>query len=189
MVDNMKDDSNLQLSYIVEAHEVLRKVLKEFLGFKDATLGTYLSYLIYKRTGPFVDEYGRVIRAYKKVFRFIWEQHNETLVEKYTARRFNKDKLDLCSVARYLSHQPTLEQRATIMKRMGDALGYRCHPCTPYTPKQYGETIVPSTDDISPEGVSPEESLILCKESQTQGQESLVSWSTSRTSQGNKCGA
>jgi len=48
------------------------------------------------------------------------------------------------------------------MKRMWDALGYRCHPCTPYTPKQYNETIVPSTDGINPE-ISPEESLILCK--------------------------
>lgn len=49
------------------------------------------------------------------------------------------------------------------MKRMGDALGYRCHPCTPYTPKQYGGTIVPSTDGIDPDGITPEESLILCK--------------------------
>jgi len=47
------------------------------------------------------------------------------------------------------------------MKRMGDALRYQCHPCTPYTPKQYDETIVPSTDAINPD-ISPEESFILC---------------------------
>ena len=143
----MKDDSNLQSSYIVEAHEVLRKVLKEFLGFKDATLGTYLSYLIYKRTGPFVDEYGRVIRAYKKVFRFIWEQHNETLVQNYTTRRFNKDKLDLCSVARYLSHQVRYAGRKTIIDRMGEALGQPCDPCTAYKRQQHAENVVPSKEE------------------------------------------
>jgi len=83
--------------------------LQQFLGFKDTDLGTYLNYLIYKRTEPFVDEYGQVIRVYKKVFRFIWEQHNETLVQNYAVGQFNKDKLDLCSVARYLSHQPTVD--------------------------------------------------------------------------------
>ena len=180
----MENDSNLQSSYIVKAHEVLNKGLKQLLGFKDTDLGTYLSYLIYKRTEPFVDEYGHVIRVYKKVFRFIWEQYNETLMQNYAINRFYKDKLVLCSVARYLSHQPTVEQRETIMKRMGDALGYRCHPCTPYTPKQYDETIVPSTDDINPEGVSPEESLILCKESQIQEQGSIPSLGNSTASPG-----
>jgi len=177
-------DLRLQSSYIVEAHEVLREGLKQFLGFKDTDLGTYLSYLIYKRTEPFVDEYGQVIRVYRKVLRFVWEQYNETLVQNYAVKRFNKDKLDLCSVARYLSHQPTVVQRASIMKRMGDALGYRCHPCTPYTPKEFGETFVPSTDDIDPEGVSPEESIILCKESQIQEQGPSLSLGTSTTSQG-----
>jgi len=159
--------------------------LQQYLGFKDTDLGTYLSHLIYKHTEPFVEEYGQVIRVYKKVFRFIWEQYNETLVQNYAVKRFNKDKLDLCSVARYLSHQPAVVQRATIMKRMGDTLGYRCHPCTPYTPKEFGETIVPSTDDINPEGVSPEESLILCKESQIQEQGRSPLLGTSTTSQGN----
>ncbi len=177
-------DLRLQSSYIVDAHEVLREGLQQFLGFNYANLGTYLNDLIHKRTEPFVDEYGQVIRVYKKVLRFIWEQHNETLVQNYAVKRFNKDKLDLCSVARYLSHQPTVEHRATIMKRMGDALGYRCHPCTPYTPKEHGETFVPSTDDIDPEGISPEESLILCKENQIQGQGHSPSLGTSTTSQG-----
>ena len=121
-----------------------------------------MSYLIFNRTEPFVDEYGEVIRVYKKVFHFIWEQYNETLAQNYAIKQFDKDKLVLCSVARYLSHQPTVQNRTTILKRVGDALRYRCHPCTPYTPKQYDETIVPSTDHINPEGVSPEESLILC---------------------------
>jgi len=178
-------DLRLQSSYIVNAHEVLRVGLQQYLGFINTDLGTYLSHLIYKRTEPFVDENGQVIRVYRKVLRFIWEQHNETLLQNYAVKRFNKDKLDLCSVARYLSHQPTVVQRATIMKRLGDALGYRCQPCTPYTPKEHGETIVPSTDDIDPEGVSPEESLILCKGSQIQGQGHLPSLNASTTSQGN----
>ena len=176
-----------QSSYIVDANQVLRKGLNQFLGFKDADLGTYLSYLIYKRNEPFVDEYGQVIRVYKKVFRFIWKQYNETLVQNYTIGHFNKDKLDLCSVARYLSHQPTVEERETIMTRMSNALGYTCHPCTPYTPKQYDETIVPSTDGINLVGVSPEESLILCKEiSQIQGQGNLPLFGISTTAAGKK---
>ena len=180
----IEPDLRFQSSYIFSAHEVLRKGLQQFLGFKDTDLANYLSYLIFKRTEPFVDEYGQVIRNYKKVFRFIWEQHNETLVQNYAVGQFNKDKLDLCSVARYLSHQPAVEQRGTIMKRIREALGYKCHPCTPYTPKQYDETIVPSTDDIDPEGVSPEESLIFCKESQIQEQGSIPSLGNSTASPG-----
>jgi len=154
-------------SYIVEAHELLSKGLQEFLDFKDADLGTYLNHLVNQRTEPFVDEFGQVIRLYKKVFRFIWEQHNETLENNYAIGHFDKDKLNLCSVARFLSHQPAVEQRVTIVQKMGDALRYRCHPCTPYTPKQYDETIIPSTDGLSPEGFSPEESLMLCKGNQS----------------------
>jgi len=48
------------------------------------------------------------------------------------------------------------------MKRVGEALNYTCHPCTPYTPKQYDETIVPSSDDVNLEG-SPEENKNLCE--------------------------
>jgi len=154
------------------------------LQFKDADLGTYLGYLINKRTQPFIDEYGQTIKNYKKVFRFIWEQYNETLVQNYAIDQFNKDKLDLCSVARFLSHQQTVDQREIIMKRMWDALGYRCHPCTPYTPKQWNVTIVPSTDGINPD-ISPGESLILCKESQNQDQINLTLFSTSTNSPGN----
>jgi len=159
-------DERLQTSYIIEAHEVLRKGLQEFLNLNDTDLGMYLSYLIFNRTDPFEDEYGQNIRNYKKVFRFIWEQYNETLAQNYAIKQFNKDKLDLCSAARYLSHQPTVQNRTTILKRIGDALRYRCHPCTPYTPKQYDETIVPSTNDINPDGMSFEEILILCNKTQ-----------------------
>jgi len=151
-------------TYIVNAHEILRKGLKQFLMFKETDLGTYLHFLVNKRIEPFVDEYGQEIRLYKKVLRFIWEQHNETLVQNYAINNFDKDKLDLCSVARFLSHQTSVKDRSTIMNRMSGALKYRCHPCTPYTPKQYDETTVPSTSDINlDEGLSPEKSLILCK--------------------------
>jgi len=158
----VKDTRPLSVQ-ISDAHEILHTNLKPFLRWENSDLGTCLNYLIYKHTEPFVDEYGQIIRNYKKVFRFIWEQYNETLLNNYATRQYDKDKLDLCSVARYFSHQATVENRATIMKRMGDALRYRCHPCTPYTPKQYDETIVPSTDDLNLEGVTLEESLILCK--------------------------
>ena len=156
-------DTRWQSVHVSDAHEVLSTNLKQFLRLENSDLGTCLNYLIYKHTEPFIDEYGQTIRNYKKVFRFIREQYNETLLLNYAIGKYEKDKLDLCSVARYLSHQPTVENRATVMKRMGDALGYRCHPCTPYTPKQYDETIVPSTDDLNPHEVSPEEILVLCK--------------------------
>jgi len=185
----LQQDLRLKSSSIVNADEVLRKGLQQYLQFKDADLGTYLSHLIDKRRPPYTDEYGQIIQNYQKVFRFIWEQYNETLVQNYAIDQFNKDKLDLCSVARFLSHQSTVNQRETIMKRMGDALGYKCHPCTPYTPKQWSETIVPSTDGTNPEGVSLEESTVLCKESQIQGQRNLPLFGTSTTLQGNKGGA
>ena len=167
-------------SFIADAHEIVRNGLREFLGLYETDLGSLLSHLLRARnTEPFVDEYGEIIRNYKKVFRFIWEQHNETLVKNYTVARFTKDRLYLCSIARYLSHQPKVEHRTTIMKRMGDALRYRCHPCTPYTPKQYDETIVPSTDAINPD-ISPEESLILCNENAEKTLSNVSNMSTIR---------
>lgn len=156
-------DLRRQSGAIVEAHEILRKSLQQFLDFQDMDLGTYLSYTINQRTEPFVDEYGQLISSYKKVFRFIWNQYNETQVKNYAVKQFDKDKLDMCSVARYLSHQSNVDDRADLMKRMGDALGYRCHPCTPYKRKEHGETVVPNTDSIDPNGVSPEESFEMCK--------------------------
>jgi len=130
-----------------------------------------LNFLIKNRTEPFVNEYGKVIRVYKKVFHFILEQYNETIVQNYATNQFEKDKLDLCSVARYLSHQQTVEDRQNLMKRMGDALEYRCHPCTPYRPKQFSETVIPNiSSGIDLDKVSPEEILALCKEYQDQDQ-------------------
>jgi len=43
---------------------------------------------------------------------FALEVHN------YAIGQFDKDKLDLCSVARYLSHQTSVEDRGTILKRV-----------------------------------------------------------------------
>jgi len=157
-----EEDLRLLSSNIVAAHEILRKGLQLFLEMRELDLGFYLNLMIEKDT-PFIDEYGVEIRAYYKVFSLIWQQYNETLCENYAIKQFDKDKLDLCSVSRYLSHQPNFKGHQTIMKRMGDALGYRCHPCTPYKRKEYGNTVVPNTDHISSEGVSPEDSYTTCK--------------------------
>ena len=159
----------------VSAFEILRNGLQQFLGYEDMDLSIYLNHLIFKRTEPFVDEYGHVIIAYHRVFRFIWEQYNETLIQNHEILQFDKYKLDMCSVARYLSHQPSVRNRNTIMKRMGDSLGYRCHPCTPYKRKEYGPTIVPNTENISPDGLSPEESLVLCNQLNSPGKNSIRS--------------
>jgi len=137
-----------------------------------------LKYLIYNRTEPFIDENGQIIRNFKKVLRFIWEQHNETLVKNYKIREFNQDKLQLCSVARYLSHQPEVKERLTIIKRVGEALNYTCHPCTPYTPKQHSETFVPSIYDIIQEGIYSENVSLLCDENKFK--ENALSTSTSK---------
>jgi len=157
-------DFRLKSDNIAKAHEVLRKELQLFLDFKDAPLILYLNQMIQHRSQPFNDEYGQEIRSYKKVFRFIWEQYNETVVNNYAVGQFDKDKLDLCSVARFLFHRVEVKNRQTIMKRMNDALGYKCHPCSPYKRREHDTTIVAdyysSSSDLKE--VSPEESLILC---------------------------
>jgi len=156
----LKPDLRSVPAKIVAGNEVLRQGLQQFLEFQDLSLEIYLNETI-NRSEPFIDEYGEVITTYNKVFRFILEQYKELEVHNYAIGQFDKDKLDLCSVARYLSHQTHVEDRGTILKRMSSALGYRCHPCTPYKRRQHGNTIVPSTDGISPD-ISPEESLVLC---------------------------
>jgi len=156
----LKEDYRLKTSNILNAHDVLRKGLQQYLEFKETGLGTYLRY-IYENDLIFVDEYGKEIKSYHKLFEFIWEQHNETLCQNYAITRYEKDKLDLCSVARFLSHRPEVKDRRTIMKSMGEALNYTCHPCTPYKPKLSSINSVPNTDNISP--LSPEDSLIFCK--------------------------
>jgi len=45
---------------------------------------------------------------------------------------------------------------------------------------QYDETIVPSTDDINPEGVTPEESLVLCNENAEKTLSNVSNMSTIR---------
>lgn len=159
---------------IVKAHEVLRKGLYQFLNAEDADLGTYLNQIT-QRSESFVDEYGQVIVNYKKVFRFIWEQYNETVMQNYAVGQFDKDKLDLCSAARFLFHQPTVADRQTIIRRMSDALGYKCHPCTPYKRKQYDVTIVPKSDNSSYDEVTAEESLALCRQFQESSQNVSIS--------------
>jgi len=128
-------------------------------------LGTYLSYITNQRTEPFVDEYGKLITSYERVFRSIWEQYNETQVQNYAIMQFENDKLDVCSVARFLSHQPIVDNRVDLVKRVGDALGDRCHPCTPYKRKELGGTyVLISTENVTiPDFVTPDESFEICK--------------------------
>ena len=157
-------DLRRQSTNIANAHEVLRLTLQQYLDAKDSDLGVYLK-SIRERPDPFQDEYGQVITSYKKVFLFISEQFDEFKTQNYAVNQYDKDKLHLCSVARYFSHQTSLKDRQTLMKRMSDALDYKCHPCTPYKQKQYGtlEDIglqVPITD--YPEGITPEDSIGLC---------------------------
>ncbi len=132
----LKDDYRRQPSNIVKAHEILCKGLQQFLDFTETDLGTFLAHII--QTDPtFVDEYGQEIRSYHKIISWIWLQHNETVCKNYAITNYENDKLDLCSIARFLSHQPKVEERV--------ALGYRCHPCTPYKRKEYGENVAPNT--------------------------------------------
>lgn len=86
---------------------------------------------------PFYDEFGQIITSYKKIFFFISEQVDEVAVGNYAIKQFDKDRHDLCSVARYLSHQIKYSGHKTIIQRMGDALGSPCDPCIPYRRKQY----------------------------------------------------
>ena len=156
--------------------KILRIGLQQFLEFREEDLGFYLNHVVVVKKPTFNDEYGREIRSYNKVFKFVWVQYNETLCKNYATDQYDVDKLDLCSVARFLSHQTTVIDRETIMKRMGDALGYKCHPCTPYKRKEFGGTVVPNTDDIGPiEGISPEHILVLCKDYDHHGQKLVVS--------------
>ncbi len=173
----IKEDPRLKSYNIVQGHEIIRKGLQQFLELREMDLGSYLNHII-ETDLVFIDEYGKEIRSYYKVFSFIWIQYNETLCQNYAVRQFDKDKLDLCSVARYLSHKRTVKDRETIVKRLGDTLEYTCHPCTPYKRKEYGETVVPSFDNINPNGVSPEESLILCN----RGNENQLPSTTTSTS-------
>jgi len=178
----LQEDLRLKKSNILKAHEILRNGLQDFLEFEEADLEIYLNYIVIVKNTTFKDEYGQEIHSYFKIFKFIWVQYNETLCQNYAINQYDVDVLDLCSVARFLSHQTTVKDRGTIMKRMGDALGYKCHPCTPYKRKEYGGTVVPSTEDISSiEGLSPEQIFVLCKDYDHRGQELMVSSTTPST--------
>ena len=172
----LQEDPRLKPSNIIKAHEILRNGLQQFLEFREEDLGFYLNHIVVVKKPVFKDEYGQDIRSYYKVFKFIWVQYNETLCQNYAIEQYDLDKLDLCSVARFLSHQTTVNDRGTIMKRMGDALQYKCHPCTPYKRKEYGGTVVPNTEDISSiEGLSLEQIHVLCKDYDHHGQQLMVS--------------
>lgn len=175
------DDPRIKTSNILEAHKILRNGLQQYLEFREEDLGFYLNHIVQKKP-IFKDEYGQEIRSYIKVFKFIWKQYNETLCANYATKQYDVDKLDLCSAVRFLSHQPSVNDSETIMKKMGDALGYKCHPCTPYKRREYGGTVVPSTDDFSLiEGLSSKEIFDLCKDYDHQGEKVIVSSTTQST--------
>ena len=164
----LKEDLRLKTFNIVKAHEILRKGLQQFLEFKEKDLGTYLHRISESNNNAttYFDEYGQEIPSYFEIFDSIWEQHKEILCENYAIQKFDQDKLVLCSLARFLSHQPLVEDRKTLLKRMGDALGNGCHPCTPYKPLKQDDgtfNVPTNTDKIGPDGTSAEESSSLCK--------------------------
>lgn len=147
---------------IAQAHEILRLALKDHLDLVELDLESYLKQMM-KEGKVYTDEYGQVITSYKEVFRIIQVKVGELKLENYAEGQLDKDKLDLCSVARYLSHQPTVTNRETLMKRIRDALGYRCHPCTPYTAKENDVTKVLNFENIPVDNImTPEAILSLC---------------------------
>ena len=105
-------------------------------------LGFYLS-IMTRNNKTYHDENGKIIISYNDVWSNIWKQYNETLCENYATKQFENDKLDLCSVARYISHQLQLEYRQTfIVERMGAALKMKkCDTCLPYNRNKPGDNI------------------------------------------------
>jgi len=100
-------------SQISKANEIVRKGLQQFLDLEDKNLGVYLNYILNKDP-PFLDEYGQEITFYSKILEAIWQQYNETLCNNYAVNQYDQDKLDLCSVARFLSHQPAVQDRISL---------------------------------------------------------------------------
>lgn len=90
----------------------------------------------------YYDEFGEEIISYKDVWGFIWKQYNETLCENYATKQFANDKLDLCSVARYLSLDEMQDEnsKTSIVERMEIALRSLCDSCLPYNRMEPGET-------------------------------------------------
>jgi len=83
------------------------------LDVPESNLTVYLN-AMRSMNEPFRDEFGQIIPAYRKVFAFILEQVDEVAVENYAIDQFEKDRYDLCSVARYMSHQTRYSGRQTI---------------------------------------------------------------------------
>ncbi len=137
-------DLRIKSSFIYKAHEILRNGLVEFLRSKNhMDLGFYLR-IMTQNNATYFDEHENIISSYSDVWRSIWKQYNETLCENYATKQFENDKLDLCSVARYLSHQLQLKyHHTTILERMRVALKInKCDTCLPYNRNDPGETIV-----------------------------------------------
>lgn len=139
-------DPRRETDHIVRAHEVLRGALRDYLNWKNANITTYLQEMR-TQNESYYDEFGVVIKSYRKVFSFILDQVEEVELGNYAVKQFEKDRHDLCSVARYLSHQKRYAERETILHRMGEALGKPCDPCTAYKRQQHAENVVPSTDE------------------------------------------
>jgi len=139
----LQEDLRIKSSFIYKAHEILRNGLEELLELNHMDLGFYLSIMTSNKT-TYYDEIENVISSYSDVWRSIWKQYNETLCENYATKQFVDDTLDLCSVARYLSHQLQLKYRQTyIFERMGVALKIKkCDTCLPYNRKDPGEIVV-----------------------------------------------
>lgn len=134
----LKEDLRVKSTYIHKAHEILRIELEQLSELQNMDLGTYLSNMT-KNDTTYYDEFGQEIRSYKDVWGFIWKQYNETLCENYAIKQFENDKLDLCSVSRYLFLQD--EDRSTlIVERMEMALRSRCDSCFPYNRREPVET-------------------------------------------------
>jgi len=134
----LQEDLRIKSSFIHKAHEILRNGLEEFLEFKiHMDLGFFLN-IMTQDNKSYYDEYGKVINSYIDVWSSIWKQYNETLCENYATKQFQNDILDLCSVAKYLSHQLPADP---ILKRMGAALMIKkCDTCLPYNKKYPGKS-------------------------------------------------
>jgi len=144
---NSTKDLRQETELITNAHEVLRVALRQFLNMRDMNLAEYLKEVRSQNESSFVDELGEIIKSYKKVFSFILDQVEEVELGNYAVKQFAKDRHDLCSIARYLSHQVLYADRKTIIKRMGDALGQACDPCTPYKRLQHANEVAINTID------------------------------------------
>lgn len=134
----LEPDFRLKTAQIIQAHEVLRIALRNYLDWKDTDLTYYLD-AMRKKNESYLDEFGNEIRSYKTIFSLILKQVHEVENNNYAVSQFDGDKYDLCSISKYLSHQRTFSDRQNIMSKMGDALGTKCDPSMPYKRKIHGD--------------------------------------------------